>query len=138
MSQAARSIIGLLAALIVAAVIVLAIEEISAQVHPLPASIDVTDPESIRRALEAGQFPMIRLGLMVLGWWLAAYAGGTIAIRTSESAAVVWLFAIIATIYVFSELTGLPHPTWLWLAGVLGTPLFALGGGRQSLSMRQP
>lgn len=138
MSQVARRIIAVLAALIIAGLIVLAIEEISAQVHPLPESIDATDPDSIRRALEAGQFPLIRLGLVVLGWWLAAYAGGTVAIRGSESAGAVWIFTIIATVFVWFNLQGLPHPTWMWVSGVFGTPLFALGGGRQTLSMRKP
>lgn len=138
MSPAARRIIAILAALIVSGIIVLSIESISSQVHPLPESIDSTDPESIRRALEAGQFPLITMGLMVLGWWLAAYAGGSVAIRTSQSSGVVWLFTVLATVFVWFQLKGLPHPTWLWLAGVLGTPLFALGGGRQNISLRKP
>src|SRR5690606_13209080 len=138
MSPAVRRIIAIIAALIVAGIIVYAIESISSQVHPLPDSIDATDPESIRRALEAGQFPLITMGLMVLGWWLAAYAGGGVALRMSKSSGAVWVFTIITVAFVWSQLKGLPHPTWLWLAGVLGTPLFALGGGRQNISLRKP
>lgn len=138
MSITARRLIAILAALIVAAIIVFGIEAISASVHPLPASVDPTDPETFKRALEAGQIPLVKLGLIVLGWLLAAYAGGLVAIRWSEWPPAVWIFTALFTIFVWHNLSTFSHPNWMWYGGLIGAPLFALGGGRQSLAMPKP
>jgi hypothetical protein len=122
-------------ALAVALIIVYAIETISAQVHPLPDGVDPTDPASLKRALEAGQIPIVKLGVVLAGWLLAAYSGGAVAIRWSRWTPAVWLFAACFTIIVYRNLGSFPHPTWMWIGGLAGCPLFALGGGQQALAV---
>ena len=122
-------------ALAVALIIVFAIETISAQVHPLPDGVDPTDPASLKRALEAGQIPLVKLGIVLAGWLLAAYSGGAVAIRWSRWIPAVWLFAACFTIIVYRNLGSFPHPTWMWIGGLAGCPLFALGGGQQPLAV---
>ena len=122
-------------ALAVALIIVFAIESISAQVHPLPEGEDPTDPASLKRALEAGQIPLVKLGIVLAGWLLAAYSGGAVAIRWSRWIPAVWLFAACFTIIVYRNLGSFPHPTWMWIGGLAGCPLFALGGGQQPLAV---
>jgi hypothetical protein len=122
-------------ALAVSMIIVFAIELISAQVHPLPPGIDPTDPAALKRALEAGQIPVVKLGLLLAGWLLAAYSGGAVAIRWARWVPAVWLFAAGFTAIIYVNLTAFPHPDWMWIGGLAGCPLFALGGGRQPLSV---
>lgn len=122
-------------ALAVALIIVFAIEMISAQVHPLPAGVDPTDPASLKRALEAGQIPIVKLGVVLAGWLLAAYSGGAVAIRWGRWVPGVWIFAAIFTAIVYTNLKAFPHPDWMWIGGLAGSPLFALGGGQQPLAM---
>lgn len=122
-------------AVAVALIIVFAIETISAQVHPLPSDIDPTDTESLKRALEAGQIPLVKLGVVLAGWLLAAYSGGATAIRWSRWVPAVWVFAVIFTAIVYRNLTAFPHPEWMWIGGLGGVPLFALGGGQQPLAV---
>ncbi len=124
-------------ALAVALIIVFAIEMISAQVHPLPPGVDPTDPVSLKRALEAGQIPLVKLGVVLAGWLLAAYSGGAVALRWSRWVPAVWIFAVCFTVIVYRNLTAFPHPDWMWIGGLAGSPLFALGGGQQPLAVRK-
>lgn len=120
----------------VALVVVYAIETISKQVHPCPATVDCTDPESLKRALEAGQIPLIKYGLILAGWLLAGYAGGLAAIRWSAWPPAVWCVAVLFTVTVLRTLSSFPHPEWMWIGGLIGCPLFVLGGGRQAIAVR--
>ncbi len=135
MSPALRRILAVVVALVVAMGIVMLIEAFAAQLHPLPPGVDPTDPASLGRALEAGQVPLASLGLVLAGWFLAAYAGGIIALRVGRSGTATWIFAAAFTITVFFNLQALPHPTWMWIGGLFGCPLFALGGGNRSLQV---
>jgi hypothetical protein len=130
-----RRIGSVLLALAVALIIVFAIETVSAQVHPLPAGVDPTDPDSLKRALEAGQIPIVKLAVVLAGWLLAAYSGGAVAIRWSRWVPAVWVFAACFTAIVYRNLGSFPHPQWMWIGGLAGSPLFALGGGQQPLAV---
>jgi hypothetical protein len=135
MSPLLRRIGSVALALAVAWIIVFAIETIAAQVHPLPTSVDPTDPDALKRALEAGQIPWVKFGVVLAGWLLAAYSGGAVAIRWSRWVPSVWLFAAFFTVFVYQSLTTFPHPQWMWIGGLAGCPLFALGGGQQPLAV---
>jgi hypothetical protein len=130
-----RRILAVAGALVVAFAIVYAIEAIAGRMTPIPAGIDTTDPVALKTALEAGEVPFPSLFLVFAGWLLAAYVGGGLAWRWSEEGTSVWTFAVVFTGVVVWTLTLLPHPTWMWIGGVGGTLLFALGGGRRHLSI---
>lgn len=135
MSPIFRRVLGVLAAVVIAGGIVMLVEAFAAQLHPLPPGVDPSDPESIGRALEAGQVPFASLALVLAGWLLAAYTGGLVAWRVSRWGPASWIFAAIFTIGVFSNLQAFPHPTWMWVGGLGGCPLFALGGGNRTLQV---
>ncbi len=135
MSPAFRRVLSVIAALIVAGGIVMLIETFARQLHPLPPGVDPTDPASLGRALEAGQVPFAALALVMSGWLLAAYVGGTIAWRYSRWGMATVLFSVIFTLGVYSTLQSFPHPTWMWIGGLGGCPLFALGGGNRTLTV---
>jgi hypothetical protein len=131
-----RRILAVLGALAVAIVIVYAVERVAAGLNPLPPGADISDPRVLKRALEAGEVPVLALVLVLAGWVVAAYFGGSMAWRWSRESGAVWLFAIVFTLVIFRELAIFPHPTWMWVGGLGGTPLFALGGGNRSLAVR--
>lgn len=133
-----RHTLALLGALLVAFVIVWAIEVTAAQLTPMPAGIDTSDPAALKAALEAGEVPFPSLFLVLAGWLLAAYVGGVLAFRWTAEGAAVWAFALVFTGVVVWTLALLPHPTWMWVGGAAGTPLFALGGGRRQLAVSAP
>lgn len=135
MTATLRRILAVVAALLVAGGIVMLIESFSAQLHPLPPGVDPTDPASLGRALEAGQVPFAALALVLSGWLLAAYVGGTIAWRYGRSGSAAVIFAAIFTVGVFTNLQSFPHPLWMWIGGLGGCPLFALGGANRTLTV---
>jgi len=138
MSSTLRHTLALIGALMVAFVIVYAIEATAAQLTPIPAGIDTSDPAALKAALEAGEVPFPSLFLVLAGWLLAAYVGGMLALRWTGEGATVWSFAVVFTGVVVWTLALLPHPAWMWIGGAAGTPLFALGGGRRRLAVAAP
>ncbi len=130
-----RRLVAVIGALVVAIVIVYAVERVAAGLNPLPPGADISDPRVLKQALEAGEVPFLALLLILAGWYLAAYFGGSMAWRWSRLSSGVWLFALIFTGVIFRELALFPHPTWMWIGGLGGVPLFALGGGNRSLAV---
>lgn len=135
MSPLIRRLLAVVVAVLVAGGIVLLIESFAAQIHPLPPGVDPQDAESLGRALEAGQVPFASLALVLSGWLLAAYVGGLVAWRIGKWGPTSWIFAAIFTAAVYSTLQAFPHPTWMWIGGLGGCPLFALGGGNRTLQV---
>lgn len=135
MSPMLRRLLAVVAALVVAGAIVTIVETFAHQLHPLPPGVDPTDPASLGRALEAGEVPFASMALVLSGWLLAAYMGGVIAWRYGRSGMAAVVFAAIFTVAVFSDLNAFPHPTWMWIGGLGGSPLFALGGGNRTLTV---
>lgn len=131
-----RRIVAIALGMGVAVLIGHAINLVAQQMHPCPTGVECSDPVALRAALEAGQIPLIKYGLVLLGWLLAAYAGGLAAIRWGRWVPAVWFVAVGFTVVVFGWLQVQPHPEWMWIGGLAGCPLFALGGGRQTVAMR--
>lgn len=129
-----RRIGGVVTALVVAGAIVLMIETLANRMVPTPAGTNPLDAEQLKRALEAGEIPFSSLALVLGGWLLGAYAGGTVASRMAGRKATI-LFTILFTTLVVVNLLSLPHPTWMWIGGVLGVPLLALGASGDSITL---
>jgi hypothetical protein len=133
MSLVIRRVVSVIGAAMLAGGIVLLIEMFAVRLHPLPVGVDPGDPASLGRGLEAGQVPFGSMALVLAGWLLAAYVGGLVAWRWSRWGPATWIFAGLFTLAVFSTLRAFPHPTWMWIGGLAGCPLFALGGGNRTL-----
>lgn len=136
MSATGRILLATLGALVVAFVVVFLIEALGARVAPVPEGVDVTDPAQLKAALEMGQVPFTALAMVAAGWLLGAYAGGMTAWRLARTGGAVWLFAFCFTAVILLQLLAIPHPTWMWITGVVAAPLFALGAGGRSISLR--
>lgn len=129
-----RRIGGVITALVVAGAIVLMIETLANRMVPVPVGTNPLDAEQLKRALEAGEVPFSSLALVLGGWLLGAYAGGTVASRLAGNKAVI-MFTVLFTTLIVVNLLSLPHPTWMWAGGVLGVPLLALGASGDSITL---
>ena len=138
MSPVVRNILGVILAILVAGLLVAGIETMAARIHPIPGQVDLSDGDAVARALAQGQIPFANLALVLSAWLVGAYAGGLTAWRFTERAGPVWTFALLFTVAVYSNLAAMPHPVWMWWGGLLGAPLFALGGGKRTLSLPAP
>lgn len=113
--QIGATVIGL----ILGGVTVATIEWLSSLMHPMPADLDLQDSEAMRQWVAA--LPTSAY-LMVLVAWLAgcftgAWLARLIAARRSLlPPAIACFFFTLATIF---NLAMLPHPWWMWPAGIL-------------------
>jgi hypothetical protein len=126
MKSALRAVVGVVAALFVALVLVIAVELVSAVVHPLPADFDGS-MEQMCRHVE--NYPAWVLAVAVPAWgaialvaaWLARRIGGLV------SAAIVGL---LLTAAVVCNVSMLPYPIWFTIAALIAIPASSLFGGR--------
>lgn len=124
LSQTGAAIAGMVAG----GCLVMAIEWCSAQVYPLPDGIDLADRSALVAFVEelpTGAF------VFVIAAWAAGACGGAATARLLtpgrgiRPACVVVTFLLLATI---ANLVQIPHPAWMWPAGIAVAPLFgALG-----------
>ena len=135
MSPPVRRITAIVVACAVAIGIVWLLGELAKQVT-MPAGLDPTNLDQVKIALERGEFPFASLVLVLSGWLLAAYVGGRLSARIGRSRGPTLIFAAIFTAFIIHDLSLLPHPTWMWIGGVLGAPLIALGAAGQSITVR--
>lgn len=114
-----RTILAVFAGLIVAVVTMLALEYVGMSLFPPPPGTRL-DNEADLAALMASA-PTGKLAWVLMGWTLAAFVGGWIAARLSKqhrpAAAITVGVLIVAGVIL--NVSMLPHPLWMTIAGVL-------------------
>ncbi|MEO8478202.1 MAG: hypothetical protein ABI542_01110 [Gemmatimonadota bacterium] len=135
MSSTTRRVFALAGAIVFAIVFIHLIGLAEAGLRPAPIGVAIDNPAAIKTALEAGEAPLLSMLLLLGGWFVAGYFGGLLAWKWSHESSTVWLFAIVLAVIVFRELAAGHYPDWVWGAGIIGAPLFALGGGHRQISV---
>lgn len=95
-----------------------AIQILSAQIYPLPESVDRTDPQAMGEFIRSLPLPAM---FLVLGGYLIGVLGGAwVGGRLSLTAPGRQVFLITALFLVASlmNLTRFPHPPWFWVANL--------------------
>ena len=130
MSPLVRSILGVIAGLVAAIVVISIVEMINIMIFPLPPGVDVNDPASLGKFI--AEAPAYKLVGVVVGYALGAFVGAWLAVRIAlrlpaPHALVIGAVLLAATI---ANLMMIPHPLWFAVAS-LGVILpAALVGGR--------
>ena len=136
MSPGVRRVVALIVSVAVALFIKQLLAHLANQVAPLPATIDLSSKAQVQVAFERGEVATSYLVLIVSGWLLGAFGGGTVVSRIGRSRGPLVLFAMVFTAVTVLDLSMMWHPMWMWLTGVLGVPLFALAAGGESITVR--
>lgn len=114
-----RTVLAVLAGLLVAIAVMLAVEGLALQLWPPPPGLDLRDEADLAR-LVALATPAKMLAV-VAGWALASFAGGWVAARLARrhrlTAALVVAALIVAG--VLFNAASIPHPLWMNALGVL-------------------
>jgi len=145
-----KRVLALLAGLLVSNGLIVLIEGLGHRAYPPPAGLihdaaAASDPAAqaaFRKAVAdyMATAPMGALLFPLLSWGLGAAAGAWVAARLSpdrplRQASIVGALVMAGTVF---NLAGVPHPTWMWLAG----PLLVLAGTwlgtRSALRMGRP
>lgn len=115
---------------IVALVVLISAEAINSKLFPMPAGMDTQDMDAMRAAIAA--MPNSGFILVLLGWTIGTFAGAWLAARTAARRPAIH-GGVVAAILLASGVMNmlmLPHPIWVWMAGLAG---FVTGGYAGSL-----
>jgi len=122
MNPTIRSALVLLAGVVAAVLVVVLVDALVGSIYPLPEGTDMNDRASVRAAVAA--LPTAAFALLLGGWVVAAAAGAYLAARLARRSRalhgfIVSIFVLVATV---ANLAAIPHPTWLWPAGIILIP----------------
>ena len=105
--------------IVVAVVLIIAIEALGHAVYPVPDGLDLTEPEALQAYVMDA--PIAAL-LFVLGAWLVAtLVGGLLACFIAKESPLVYS-AIIGSLVLMGtviNLISIPHPLWFSITSVL-------------------
>jgi len=126
MKAVLRTLAAVVAALLVAFILVVAVELFGDAVHPLPKDFDGTMEEMCRHV---ERYPAWVLAIVVPAWGLTALVGTWIAQRIGNvySSVTVGLFLFAALVLNISML---PYPVWFKIANLVVIPAASVAGGR--------
>jgi hypothetical protein len=114
-----RSIVSVLAGILVGFIVVAGVEFANAALFPLPAGLDLEDTAAVKQAL--AHAPVASLILVIVGWCLSALLGAWVAARIAHASKV--LHGMIVGIFLLgaaiTDLLEFPHPLWFWICGLL-------------------
>jgi hypothetical protein len=112
-----RTIAGVVVGVVVAWLAIMLAEFASAPLHPMPAGLDMRDPESV--AAFVATLPASALLLVLSGWVLGGLVGGYLAASISRKPRAALTVGIVIVLGVIANAVMIPHPMWMTIAGVL-------------------
>lgn len=125
----ARTILGIFLGATVASLTLIGCWYASAQLYPLPTSVDFATPESL--SAYAAATPSTAIACILGGWALAGLLGGwtSAKITRPHRGMAVLLIGAALTITVIFYATLMPNPEWVTVVGVLLPMPFAVAAG---------
>ncbi len=114
----ARKIVAIVAGVVVAVVVLFAVESIGHAIFPPPENIDFNDPQQLSDLLAS--IPIGALLFVPLAWFLGSLSGGVLAIMISREQALLMASIVAAFILAgaVATLMAIPHPLWLVITGI--------------------
>ena len=115
-----RSILAVVAGLIVSMIVTFAIQQISHRMYPLPEGTDMNDMEALSKLLST--MPIGAHLIVLLSWELGAFLGSGVAALIAgrahcTHAGIIGTFVLVGTIANLFILRG--HPDWMIVLGLL-------------------
>jgi hypothetical protein len=116
-----RTILGILAGLVVAWLAMTICEFASLFLHRPPVGLDLRDPQALAAHIAAA--PLSAMLVVVVGWALAAFVGAWVAARIARHRrAAALVIGLLVLAGVIANIAMIPHPLWMTVAG-LALPL---------------
>lgn len=127
-----RLILGIVAGVVLAVVLVGSFEMAGHALFPPPAGIDLKDPAQLAAVMD--QIPLAAKLWVVGAWTLATAIAGLVAAVTAKRAWAAWVIATVVAALAVITILMIPHPMWMKVAAVAGP---ALGGWLAVLAARR-
>lgn len=112
-----KLILGIVAGIVVAFATVFVVELVGHRLFPPPAGVDYNDPAQLAAMME--RLPLGSKIAVVVAWFLGALVGGALANRIAGRALAGWIVAVAIVLAAYVTMATIPHPGWMWIAGVL-------------------
>lgn len=125
-----RSILVVVAGVVVGGIAVFALEMLGMTLFPLPDGVDPMDPESLAAAAAAGQIPLGAMIMVLAAWLVGALIGGYVAARLAAREALKHALVVgaVFTVLDLGNILTIPSPIWMAVLGVgLPVPAAYLG-----------
>ena len=120
-----RRILGVTAGIIVFIVVVMVMDGISHQLHPLPEGMDPQDQAAMTEHIASAPFGA--MFVVMLGWILGTLGGAFTAakISTTHKRLAAGIVGALAFAGTTMNLFMLPHPWWMIVGGLAGIAVAA-------------
>lgn len=130
MKTTLRNILGIVAGILVGAVVIFVVQLIGHKVYPVAGTVDISDKEAM--AAFVASLPMGALLFVIAAYAAGSFVGGALAAFIGRGARlrhalVVGLFLLVSGVM---NLVAIPHPVWFSVLTVLVFLPFAWLGGR--------
>ena len=113
-----RTILGLVAAVLVAVGLVFVLEMAGHMMFPPPADLNVRDPAQMATMIE--RLPIGAVLAVLVAWTLGAFGGGFVAAMVARRGAwPAWVVAGLLLVFSAMTMVMIPHPTWFMVAAVV-------------------
>lgn len=120
-----RAIIGVIAGILVTAVVRFIIEVIGHGVFPPPEGINAKDTEAIKAYLETA--PIGALYFVLAAWTIGALSGTALTMVIAQGKRIAGaITAAAALAFIAMTLAVIPHPAWMMASGLAAPALAAL------------
>jgi hypothetical protein len=121
-----RSVLAVLAGILVMGITVAAVQWLGMSIYPPPPDIDMADREAMAALI--AQMPVMALGMVLVayafGTFLGAYTASTISLRHKRGVALA--ISGVMVVLVALNFSAIPHPMWMVVAGLVIPLPFAL------------
>ena len=138
MRQGLGTAVGVVAGIVVAWLVIVLSQLLSAALYPPPPGTDLTDPAVLADFINAA--PVTAMGFVIAGYALAALLGGWVAARIARAHPHIAAMVVggMVLLGVILNYTMIPHPTWMLVSGVLMPLPMAWLGARLAGRRAQP
>ncbi len=123
-----RSVLGSIAGLVAAVVIVLVVESIGHLLFPPPAGTDLSNPAALETLIDA--LPFGALAFVMIAWVAGAFGGGAIAALIARQSWPAWIVGVLMLAGGLWSMIVIPHPLWMQVGLVPATLLPAWIAGQ--------
>jgi hypothetical protein len=127
-----RTIVSVIAGILVALAAIWATDMVNHLLHPLPPRLNIYDRSALGAYMKA--LPPLALFLVGFAWFLGALTGGLVAATLSQRPAVAWVVAGLVVLAGLANVAMFAHPLVLQVAAV-AAPL--LGGWLAAILARR-
>jgi hypothetical protein len=112
-----RTILGILAGVVVAWLAISLCEFASLYLHRPAPGVDLRDPQAL--AAHIASAPLQAMLLVVAGWMVAAFGAGWLAARIARHrTAAALVIGVLVVLGVIGNNLLIPHPLWMTIVGI--------------------